>query len=186
MKTASLKSRKEVVPTKEIKNRDVLGFKLPTSRWALLLEDDPNQYETVKAFLEKGVRTVVDEVILVTNESDFNKVLSEIMSSPEQVPTFVVSDVMMPWTSIDEIATNPPPSDVREGTFQRAGIRCWRRFREVEAARRTPWVFFTVLDEDHLLADNDGWDRFTGYVSKSAPLSDLDYAISEFFDRIKN
>lgn len=180
MKAAKLKSKMQADLTKEMQNREALEFELPTSRWALLLEDDPAQFNTVKDFLEKSIRSAIDRVVLAKTESEFVRILDEVKSEPDRQPKFVVSDVMMPWTSIDELAKNPQPADVREGTFQRAGIRCWKKFREIEATRRTPWVFFTVLDENHVMADDDEWDRYTGYVKKSDPLTALDDAITEF------
>lgn len=152
---------------------------LPKSRWALLLEDDPAQFETVRKFLETHFQSIVEEVILAKTESDFVQILEQVSKFPDQHPDFVVSDVMMPWTTVDEIATNPQPQDVEVESYQAAGTRCWKRFRKLKATESVPWVFFTVLEEDRLRNSSVSWDQFTGYVNKDKQLITLAEAIEE-------
>jgi len=134
----------------------------------LLIEDDPQQSETIKAALERRYGDV--QVELVETEADFYTRLSSIPVGGER-PRIVVCDVMLPWAFPAPDSPSQPPEVIR-GTFREAGLRCWRRFREREDLRGVPWIYFTVLDAKTINLESHS-DANTGYAQKAGGIEPL-------------
>lgn len=143
----------------------------------LLIEDDPQQSETIKSAIKRRYRDV--EVELIETESDFCNRLAKISVLGEH-PHMVICDVMLPWAFPSPDAPSPP-SDVVTGTFRKAGLRCWERFRRREDLRSIPWIYFTVLDEKTIDLQSHS-DEKTGYAQKAGSIEPLYAEIEEFQD----
>lgn len=143
----------------------------------ILVEDDPQQSETIKSAIERRYRDV--EVELLETESDFCNRLATIPVRGER-PRMVICDVMLPW-AFPSADAPLPPSDVSAGTFRKAGLRCWERFRQREDLRSIPWIYFTVLDETTIDLKSHSDER-TGYAQKAGSIEPLYAEIEEFQD----
>lgn len=143
----------------------------------ILIEDDPQQSETIKSAIERRYRDV--EVRLSETESDFYDRLDKIPVRGDH-PHMVICDVMLPWAFPSPDAP-PQPAEVAEGTFRKAGLRCWERFRQREDLRSIPWIYFTVLDEKTIDLESH-FDDKTGYVQKAGSIEPLYAEIEEFQD----
>jgi CheY-like chemotaxis protein len=141
----------------------------------LLVEDDPQQSASIKAAVERHCRNA--EVELLETESDFYARLAAITGSGTR-PRMVICDVMLPWAFPDPDAPKAPP-DVERGTFRKAGLRCWERFRQLDDLRRVPWIYFTVLDEKTIGFETHSDER-TGYVQKAGSIAPLLQEIDEY------
>lgn len=143
----------------------------------ILVEDDPQQSETIQSALKRRYRDA--EVELVETESEFYERMDAIPTLGER-PHMVICDVMLPWAFASNDAT-PPPPDVAAGTFRRAGMRCWERFRKRPDLCSVPWIYFTVLDEKTIDLKSHS-DARTGYVQKAGSIEPLYAEIEEFQD----
>jgi len=143
----------------------------------LLIEDDCQQSETIKRAIERRYQSV--SVELIESESDFCQRLHSLPDSKRK-PRVVICDVMLPWASPAPDAPTQP-REVAEGTFRKAGLRCWARFREHQDLRSVPWIYFTVLDEKTIDLKSYSDDK-TGYVQKAGSIEPLFAEIDEFQD----
>lgn len=109
----------------------------------ILIEDDPQQLESIKLAIERHYPGV--EVQTLETESDFYDHLAQIPKFDERL-RMVICDVMLPW-AFPSVDAPLPPADVIKETFRKAGLRCWKKFRQREDLRSVPWIYFTVLDE---------------------------------------
>lgn len=144
---------------------------------ALLIEDDPQQSETIKEVVESRYRNL--EVKWIETESDFYNYL-ESLTEDEKLPSVVICDVMLPW-AFPAPGSPHQPMEVTKGTFRKAGLRCWKKFRQQEAASSIPWIHFTVLDKKTIDFNNNS-DSKTGYAEKAGSIQPL---IAEM-ERFKN
>jgi len=143
----------------------------------ILVEDDPQQSETIKSAIKRRFRDV--EVELLENESEFCNHLARIPVGREH-PRAVICDVMLPYAFPSPDAP-PAPPEVLKGTFRQAGLRCWERFRQREDLQSVPWIYFTVLDEKTIDLKSYSDER-TGYAQKSGSIKPLLEEIEEFLD----
>jgi CheY-like chemotaxis protein len=141
----------------------------------LLVEDDPQQSASIKAAVERHWRNA--DVELLETESDFYSRATAIAVAGAK-PRMVICDVMIPWAFPDPDAPKAPP-EVQEGTFRKGGLRCWKRFRQIEEFRQVPWIYFTVLDEKTIGFEEHSDER-TGYVQKAGSIEPLLEEIDEY------
>jgi CheY-like chemotaxis protein len=142
-----------------------------------LIEDDPQQSASIKAAIERRYRNA--EVELLETESEFCNRIAELPAGGGRRPRIVVSDVMLPW-AFPTSNTPEVPTEVVEGTFRKAGLRCWNRFRQREDLRQIPWIYFTVLDEKTIEFEKHS-DEQTGYAQKSNQIDPLLDEMEEYF-----
>lgn len=147
------------------------------SNWILLLEDDPEQARSIKGAIERRFSNV--QVVAEETESEFYQRLHS-LATGHDLPLAVIADVMVPWAYPDPDAP-VPPDDVRVGTFRKAGLRCWARFRSHASLKEVPWVYFTVLDDETIEFDAHS-DARTRYVQKSGSIQPLLEELEEFKD----
>ncbi len=141
----------------------------------ILIEDDPHQSASIKAAVESHYRNV--EVEVLETESEFcERVAGMTLNGPK--PSMIICDIMLPWAFPEAGAPKAPP-DVGEGTFCKAGVRCWERLRKREDLRSVPWIFFTVLDERTIEFEKHRDDK-TAYVQKSGSMEPLLQKIQEW------
>jgi hypothetical protein len=141
----------------------------------ILIEDDPQQSASIKAAIKRRYRNA--EVELLETEAEFYKRLEA--TRPGGIrPRIVISDVMLPWAHPDPGAP-APGREVIEGTFRKAGLRCWAKSRESKELKTTPWVFFTVLDENTIEFATHSDER-TGYARKGPSIEPLLEEIEEY------
>lgn len=143
----------------------------------LLVEDDPQQSESIKRAIQGRYQSA--DVKLVETESEFYDWVDRIPDVGPH-PRVVICDVMLPWT-FPSLNAPKPPSDVSKGTFRKAGLRCWKKFRQREHFRTVPWIYFTVLDEKTIEFANNR-DNRTGFAQKSGPIEDLLEEMEEWSD----
>jgi CheY-like chemotaxis protein len=141
----------------------------------LLIEDDPQQSESIKRIIENNFKGV--SVTLLETECDFYIAIQHI-TSQENLPSLVICDVMLPWTFPSPDAPSPS-HDIVKGTFRKAGLRCWKRFREREAFKNIPWIYFTVLDEQTIDLKSHR-DEKTVYTQKAGSIDPLIEQIKSF------
>ena len=78
---------------------------------------------------------------------------------------------MLPWI-FPELVTPDIPDEVKVGTFRKAGLRCWKWFRQYPCFQRVPWIYFTILD-DVTIEFSKHADLLTGYVQKAGSIKPL-------------
>ncbi len=110
----------------------------------LSVEDDPIQAQWICETIEAEFADATVECI--ATEQEFYAKLDAIASHP---PDLILLDVMLRWTN-PAPNIEPPPSEVREGGFFRAGLRCERLLAARESTRRVPVILYTVLDRSDL------------------------------------
>lgn len=131
----------------------------------LLVEDDPQQAESISRAIQK--RFPQYAVKVVDTEYTFRTYVEE-MVRIASIPQMVICEVMLPWEYPEPVTPDTPP-EVKEGTFRKAGLRCWRYFREKVEFQRVPWIYFTVLD-DITIEFAQHADLLTSYVQKSGSI----------------
>src|SRR6266404_4622068 len=110
----------------------------------LLLEDDHQHASYIDLTLQREFPGL--EIDQLETEKEFRDQLVEIVKSGYEV---LIMDVMVPWTRLSRELV-PPPPDVKEGGFFRAGVRCYDLLRNSseELAKRV--LFYTILDQEGL------------------------------------
>ena len=141
----------------------------------ILIEDDPQQSASIMGAIKRRYRNT--EVQLFETENAFCRRLPEIVGG-EPVPRMIISDVMLPWEFPEPDAPSPP-EEVTGGTFRKAGLRCWERFRKRHDLKSIPWIYFTVLDAKTIEFDTYSDDR-TGYTQKSGSIEPLLERMEEY------
>ncbi|MEN9614432.1 MAG: hypothetical protein RLZZ347_739 [Candidatus Parcubacteria bacterium] len=131
----------------------------------LLVEDDPQQAESIKRAIERHFPQYT--VVVVDTEYAFRTRVDE-LARAASIPRMVVCEVMLPWEYPNPTTPDVPP-EVREGTFRKAGTRCWKYFRQKTEFQRVPWIYFTVLD-DVTIEFVQHSDLLTSYVQKSGSI----------------
>ena len=120
---------------------------VPEDDYILMVEDDPDQAETVCSWLARGFPR--HKIYLVETEFEFCRQLEEFAARP---PAVAVIDVILRWSDpMDPIPPRPP--EVAAGGIQKAGLRCELRLRNSSATAHVPVVFYTVTNGVYLDAD---------------------------------
>jgi len=112
--------------------------------YLLVIEDDYLQANWIQESLQTAFPTA--RIQRIGTESDFRSHLDEIA---KHRPTVIIMDVMLRWTDPSPDMT-PPPEDVREGKFYRAGVRCKELLAERDETKDIPVILYTVLEASDL------------------------------------
>lgn len=143
----------------------------------LLVDDDPLQTEWLRS--ELGRRFPSAQFEEISTESGFRDKLADIENSP---PDVVLLDVMLRWTDVAEVMP-PVPSDVAEGKYFRAGLRCLGLMAKRSRTRDLPVILLTVLDEADLANELENLPPNVVHVPKTADPEVLDRKIFELTRR---
>lgn len=119
-------------------------------------------------------------VEFVGTEESFRFSLAQFEIAP---PDLFVLDCMLPWTTPKPSGTEAP-SDVVNGTFHQAGIRCHRFIARSLKLSQTPVIFWTMISQGDLqkeLGEGGRLPEGTYYVPKSEldALADLAISLAE-------
>src|SRR2546425_8168130 len=106
----------------------------------LVIEDDYLQADWIRQKLTEAMPNA--NIRLIATEAEFR---SQFENIANQDPDVVVMDVMLRWADPSPDLT-PPPQDVREEGFYRAGLRCERMLAEDNRTSRVPVILYTVLE----------------------------------------
>jgi hypothetical protein len=109
----------------------------------LLLEDDPDQAESVEAVIKKAF----PEKVLVSCSTE-----SELLESLKGIEVgdlyFAVLDAMVPWCFPSEDMPIPP-IEVQSQGIRYAGKRCLSEIRKKYGADVRVWVYSVLSSEGH-------------------------------------
>lgn len=139
----------------------------------LIVEDDYLQAEWIYSNLaQEFPRAQFDRI---STESDFRSRFDEIANNSLDV---IVLDVMLRWTDpIPELV--PPPDDVQQGGFYRAGLRCERLLACDDRTSHLPVILYTVLESSDLDHELRNLREHVQYLTKESDLSPLIQRIRE-------
>jgi hypothetical protein len=142
----------------------------------ILVEDDPEQSASIKAAVRARYRNA--EVEILETEGELYRRVASLPPGGGDL-RMVICDVMLPWAYPDR-GSPKPPQEVVEGTFRKAGVRCWRKLRQRQDLRDIPWIYFTILDERAFEFARYSDDR-TGYAQKANSIEPLLDEMGECF-----
>ena len=99
----------------------------------LVVEDD---YWDAQWLVENLTEQLDARVEVLTSERDFVRCLDGLATDP---PDMIILDVMLRWSPpSSELTPEDVPTEVQEGGFFTAGLRCVERLRATEQTRRIP------------------------------------------------
>lgn len=107
----------------------------------VLVEDDWLQAEWIESRLRESFHNV--EIKRISTEQEFNAQLAAFVVAP---PDVFIIDGMLRWAN-PELDQPPPPAEVQENGYFRAGLRCQAKVLAHERTRHTPIILYTVLDD---------------------------------------
>jgi DNA-binding NarL/FixJ family response regulator len=136
------------------------------------VEDDRSEAEHVRQMLEVEFTTRGVSIQRVCTECEFRTMLDDIARNP---PTLVLMDIMLRWCD-PAPDLKKPPVDVRNGGYERAGLRCQRLLWAKNP--KIPVVFYTVLHEADLEGGSRQVERNVVFISKGPDFNEL-------FDKIR-
>jgi CheY-like chemotaxis protein len=134
--------------------------------YLVVVEDDHLQEGPLEEQLQDAFPTA--RIDTVSTEKEFRERLTDFRNEP---PDVVVLDVMLRWAFPSPDAS-PPPADVVEGGYYRAGMRCEELMRKDSKLCDVPVIFYTILERSDLERDDSISDN-TRYVRKSSDLEVL-------------
>lgn len=127
----------------------------------VMVEDDHMQEGPLAEALEELAPDL--SVTVIANEEEF---YSYLLKDPGIVPEVFVIDLMLRWAYPRPNAA-PPPPEVLEGGFQRAGMRCVRKLRADPRYRHVPRILYTIVERSDLESSGQSLDSGTQFVRKS-------------------
>jgi len=99
----------------------------------------------------------------------------------EDLPDLFIIDIMLPWTTTDDILGDPEqsiPDQVRREGVYTAGLRCQARLQQKVMTRHLPVLLYSVLEQDDLKPVLDQVPAHVYVLSKSSDTSPLIQEIS--------
>lgn len=133
----------------------------------LLVEDDYLQSDWISSNLKNAFSPLKLE--LIATEEEFYACLPEISKEP---PNVVIIDVMLRWTD-PKRDMPPPPREVMEGGYYRAGLRCQKELAKNALTENIPVILYTVLEKIDLEQELDGLAKTITYLRKDSDSSSL-------------
>jgi hypothetical protein len=137
------------------------------------LEDDEPFWDTLIDALVAAFPHA--EIIWVRTEFEFCEKKQDFAENP---PDIFLLDVMVKWADAAEIMP-PPPREVKEQGYYRAGLRCRSRLLEDARTARIPVILFTVLERSDIERVIGQLPENTSFVGKSGDFQELIATINE-------
>jgi CheY-like chemotaxis protein len=141
--------------------------------YILLVEDDYLQAEWIHDCLRSAFQKLRFERI--ATEQEFYALVQGIS---DDYPDVIIIDIMLRWADPSRDMA-PPPEEVQEGGFYRAGIRCERKLAGRDDMRNIPVILYTVLERIDLENEIDGLASNVTYLRKDSDSSALTERIRE-------
>lgn len=142
----------------------------------LIVEDDYLQADTLEdVLLERYPGAEVDRI---RTEHQFMGRIDELRKKP---PDIALLDIMVRWTDPTDNMPDPP-SEVEEGGYFGAGIRCMKKLRSVEETADMPIILYTVLQDSDMEELNIEETGRTRHVTKDSDTDELFEAIDELLE----
>jgi DNA-binding NarL/FixJ family response regulator len=113
----------------------------------VVVEDDHLQDAPLREMLRDQFPAA--RIESVSTERDFRGQLDGYRTDP---PDIVIMDVMMRWAH-PRLGDPPPPDDVLEGGYRRAGIRCVELMAREPTLCEVPVIYYTILERSDLERD---------------------------------
>ena len=112
-----------------------------------IVEDDHLQYSWVKDKIEQD-HALQGKVTIerISTESEFHERFEEIAAN---LPALIILDVMLRWRNPGPKVI-PMPSEVKEGGFYRAGLRCESMLANDQRTNQIPVIIYTILSKEDL------------------------------------
>lgn len=133
----------------------------------VIVEDDHLQ----KGPLEANLQAAFDgaQITTFSSEHQFSEHIPTLQSSP---PDLILMDVMLRW-ALPSPNAPAPPTEVAEGGYYRAGLRCANLLLANERLRQVPVVLYTILERGDLERDGNTLPANCSYVGKSGDIEVL-------------
>jgi DNA-binding NarL/FixJ family response regulator len=141
--------------------------------YILVVEDDHLQDEPLSEHLRDEFPG--GRVVNIRTELEFQDRLQDFR---EDAPDIAVMDVMLRW-ALPTPDMRPPPPQVAEEGFYRAGLRCAELFAEDSGLCAVPVIFYTILERSDLEQDGVRLQPNSLYVRKSPDMDILVRKIRE-------
>jgi CheY-like chemotaxis protein len=108
--------------------------------YVLIVEDDKVQFQSFEKALRES--SVISRINRIRTEKEFNDRFEEIALDK---PDVILMDIMLRWADPEPDLPPPPPEIDNEG-FYRAGLRCERLLARDDRTKNIPIVIYSVLD----------------------------------------
>ena len=141
--------------------------------YILVVEDDHLQDEPLSEHLRDEFPG--GRVVNIRTELEFQDRLQDFR---EDAPDIAVMDVMLRW-ALPTPDMRPPPPQVAEEGFYRAGLRCAELFAADSGLCAVPVIFYTILERSDLEQDGVRLQPNSLYVRKSPDMDILVRKIRE-------
>ncbi|MET9311735.1 hypothetical protein ABZX12_07930 [Kribbella sp. NPDC003505] len=150
--------------------------------YIVVVEDDFLQEGPLEEYLADTFPTARIETL--TTESAFRERFPDFRQTK---PDIVIMDVMLRW-AVPSPKMTPPPPDVIDGEYFRAGLRCAELLSKDEALSRVPVIVYTILERGDLESSGESLREISAYLRKSADLEMLARKIRDLVppDRLAN
>jgi hypothetical protein len=99
-------------------------------------------------------------------EYDFMEHLKTLDNTPHVELALVVAEVSLCWCSPGPIMP-PAPPEVVSGKSRRAGLRCWKAFRQQAGCKEIPWMYLTGMPQVEMEHERNS-DVYTYYLNKES------------------
>jgi DNA-binding NarL/FixJ family response regulator len=141
--------------------------------YILVVEDDHLQDEPLSEHLRDEFPG--GRVVNIRTELEFQDRLQDFR---EDTPDIAIMDVMLRW-ALPTPDMRPPPQQVAEEGFYRAGLRCAELFAADSGLCAVPVIFYTILERSDLEQDGVRLQPNSLYVRKSPDMDLLVRKIRE-------
>ena len=150
--------------------------------YIVVVEDDFLQEGPLEEYLADTFPTARIETL--TTESEFRERLPGFRQSK---PDIVILDVMLRW-AVPSPTMAPPPPDVADGEYFRAGLRCAELMSKDGQLSKVPVIIYTILERGDLERSGQRLPDTSAYLRKSADLDMLARKIRDLVssDRLTN
>jgi len=141
--------------------------------YILVVEDDHLQDEPLSEHLREEFPG--GRVLSIRTELEFRNRLEDFRADR---PDVAIMDVMLRW-ALPSPDMQPPPQQVAEEGFYRAGLRCAELLAADPRLRTVPVIFYTILERSDLEQDGTRLPSDSVYVRKSPDMDLLARKVRE-------
>lgn len=117
--------------------------------YILIIDDDPDQFKYINRELLKESSFPIEKIERITTELEFRERYEEIA---ENNPDIIIVDIMIRWTNLSRHMT-PPPKEIEEDGFYRAGLRIINMLNEDARTRTIPIIVYSILNKEDIEKD---------------------------------